>query len=445
MPGASYGRRSGCRVALAARWWSGLAAEREEMVMRRLLPRFGLLVGLAVLASSPAHAQAVNVLDTIVSQFQTRAAGWEGTLTTLATQTFGILAAIELAWAAFRLAFRGADVSEWLAEIVNQILFLGFFLALLQNASTWGTAIVNSFRQAGQAAGGVGVAPSDVFAAGVNLAQKVLDHMSKWDPAASVALVIAAIVIEVCFALIAAWMVVTLVQSYIVIAAGVITMAFGGSRWTKDIAVATIRYTVSVGAKLMMLQLLVSIGQSIITSWADQFSDLNNQSLMILIGCSIVMVAVVKILPDEFQKVVGGASMSSGSALVGAAAAVGGAVGGVALGMAGAPAMAASAFQLASAQMGAADAKAAEANGGQAPERSRIARAAALTGGTAKNLAMAPIRDVGRRLTGDIGARHGVATWRMAADMANKRRLLSDDNNKPSPPPPPGASGNSIS
>jgi hypothetical protein len=106
--------------------------------------------------------------------------------------------------------------------------------------------------------------------------------------------------------------------------------------------------------------------------------------------------------------------------------------------------MAGQAFQLASAQMGAADAKAAEANGGQAPERSRIARAAALTGGTAKNLAMAPIRDVGRRLTGDIGARHGVATWRMNADLANRRRLLSDDATKP-PPPRPGDNGNTIS
>jgi hypothetical protein len=105
--------------------------------------------------------------------------------------------------------------------------------------------------------------------------------------------------------------------------------------------------------------------------------------------------------------------------------------------------MAGSAFQLAQAQMGAADSKAAEANGGQVPERSRIARAAALTGSTAKNFAMAPIRDVGRRLTGDIGARHGVATWRIAADMANQRRLLTDDNSRPPPPPPPG--GNSIS
>ena len=401
---------------------------------------FALAFGVAV----PAHAQSVNVLDSIVQQFQSQAAGWESTLASLALQTFGILAAIELAWAAFRLAFRGADVSEWLAEIVNQILFIGFFLALLQNASTWGTAIVDSFRQAGRAAGGVGVAPSDVFAAGVLLGQKVLDHMSAWDPAASVALMIAAIVIEICFALIAAWMVVTLVQSYIVIAAGVINMAFGGSRWTKDIAVSTVRYTVSVGAKLMMLQLLVSIGQNIITNWANQFPDLTSASLLILIGCSIVMVAIVKIVPDEFQRVVGGASMSSGSALVGAAAAVGGAVAGVGAGMMGAGVMAGQAFQLASAQMQAADAKSAEGNGGQAPERSRIARAAALTGGTARNMVAAPARDIGRRLTGDIGSRHGIATSRMAADLANQRRLLTDDNSKPLPPAPAGNS-NTIS
>lgn len=399
------------------------------------------LVGLG----APAHAQSALVLDNIVQQFQTQAAGWATTLTSLAQNTFFILATIELAWAGLRLAFRQADVSEWLAELVNQILFLGFFLAMLQNANTWGTAIVNSFRQAGRAAGGTAVDPSEVFTAGISVAQKVSAQMSFWAPAASTALLIAAIVIVLCFAYIAACMVVTLVQSYIVIAAGVINMAFGGSRWTKDIAIATIRYTVSVGAKLMMLQLLVSIGQNLITSWADGFTQVDNTGLFLIIGASCVLAAIVKTVPDEFQRVVGGASLSSGSALIGTAAAVGSGVAGVAAGMAGAPAIAANAFRLSSAQLDASDAKAAEANGGQAPERSRIARAAALTGGTARNMAMAPIRDVGRRLTGDIGSRHGVATWRMSADLANRRRLLSDDASKPAPPPPSGGNGNSIS
>jgi len=183
----------------------------------------------------------------------------------------------------------------------------------------------------------------------------------------------------------------------------------------------------------------------LIQSWANSFTDVTDASLCILIGCSIVMLALVKVLPETMQRIVNGSSMANGSALVGAAAAVGAGVAAVGAGMAGAGPMAANAYRLASAQMGAAGAKTAEANGGQAPERSRIARAAALTGGTAKNMAMAPLRDVGRRLTGDIGSRHGVASWRMSADLANRRRLLTDDTSKPSPPPAPAGGGNSIS
>src|SRR5271166_1482971 len=295
---------------------------------------------LVLLIASPAHAQSVNVLDQIVTEFKTRSAGWEGTLRSFAMGTFGILATIELAWAAIRLAFRRSDVSEWLAEIVNQILFLGFFLALLENSVTWGQAIVNSFRQAASAAGGSGVAPSDVFASGVQLAAKVMAQMSIWSPAASVGLIIAGLVIEVCFALIAACMVLALVESYLVISMGVLFMAFGGTRWTKDFAISTVRYTVSVGAKLFVLQLLVSIGTGLIQSWANSFTDVTDASLCILIGCSIVMLALVKVLPETMQRIVNGSSMASGSALVGAAAAVGAGVGAFAAGMAGSGAVA---------------------------------------------------------------------------------------------------------
>ena len=351
--------------------------------------------------------------------------------------------AIELAWAAFKLAFRGADVSEWLAEIVNQILFLGFFLALLENSVTWGQAIVSSFRQAASAAGGGGIAPTDVFAAGVKIAAKVLIQMIIWHPEASVGLMVAGIVIEVCFALMAAFMVLALVESYLIISMGVLFMAFGGSRWTKDFAVSTVRYTVSVGAKLFVLQLLVSIGTGLIQSWANSFTDVTAHSLCILVGCSIVMLALVKVLPDTMQRIVNGSSMASGSALVGAAAAVSGAVGIAGLGMVGAGSMMGNAVRLAGTQVDAADAKAAEASGGDAPQRSRISRAAAMTGYTARNLVSAPLADVGRRLSGQQ-PRHGLATWRMNADLANRNRLLQGDTSKP-PPPPAGGGGNTIS
>ena len=407
----------------------------------RLLAGLGLAAAMLAIAA-PASAQSANVLDQIVSQFQSRSAGWEGALRNFALGTFGILATIEFAWAAFKLAFRGADVSEWLAELVNQILFLGFFLALLQNSVTWGNAIISSFRQAASAAGGGGIAPSDVFTAGVELAQKIISQISVWAPGASVGLIIAGIVVDVCFALMAACMVLALVESYLIISMGVLFMAFGGSRWTKDYAISTVRYTVSVGAKLMVLQLLVSIGVGLIQSWVSSFSDITAPSLCILIGCSIVMLALVQTLPETMQRIVNGSSMASGSALVGAAAAVGGAVGAVGMGMAGAGPMLGNAVRLASAQVDAADTQASEASGGNAPQRSRLGRAAAMTGYTARNLATAPLADIGRRLSGQ-GSRHGSPTWRMSADLANRTRLLRDDTGKPAPTPPPGG-GNTI-
>jgi len=282
-----------------------------------------------------------------------------------------------------------------------------------------------------------------VFAAGVKIAAQVLNQMSFWHPEASAGLIVAGIVIEVCFALMAAFMVLALVESYLIISMGVIFMAFGGSRWTKDFAVSTVRYTVSVGAKLFVLQLLVSIGTGLIQSWADSFTDVTDASLCILIGCSIVMLALVKVLPETMQRIVNGSSMASGSALVGAAAAVGAGVGAIGAGMFGSGAMAGNALRLAGAQMDAADAKTAEAGGGEAPQRSRLGRAAAMTGYTARNLASAPLADVGRRLSGQ-GSRHGLATWRASADLANRRRLLQGDSQKPSPRPP-GGNGNTIS
>ena len=104
-------------------------------------------------------------------------------------------------------------------------------------------------------------------------------------------------------------------------------------------------------------------------------------------------------------------------------------------GLAGSGATAGNALRLASAQMNAKD------DAGTAPG-SRIGRAAALTGYTAKNMLAAPFADLGRRLSGQPGARHGIATWRMNADLGNRRRLLEEDRNKPTPP---NNSGNTIS
>ena len=284
---------------------------------------FAVLCGDAAQAAEPT----ANSLDTIVQLYQQKAQSWESTLSNYAKTLFWLLATIEMTYAAIRLAVRGADFGEWAAELVNQILFIGFFAALLTNSSAWAGAIVNSFRtaanQAVQASGGTSlIAPSDIFGIGLNMANKVLDQTSIWSPGSSVGLIIFALVLLICFALIAAFLVLALVESYVVISAGVLFMGFGGSRWTKDYALKIIVYAMSVGAKLFVLQLLIGLGQQIFNQLIQNFQT-NTSDLLVAVGSAIVMLALTKIIPDMIQALINGVSVSGNAAMVGAAVGIG--------------------------------------------------------------------------------------------------------------------------
>ena len=109
--------------------------------MERRLPFILIAAGIALFLASfllfaapkaCAAEVANNSLDKIVTLYRDKASSWETALRNYALTLFFLLAAIEFGVSAIRLAIRGSDASEWLAELVNQVLFLGFFLALLE-------------------------------------------------------------------------------------------------------------------------------------------------------------------------------------------------------------------------------------------------------------------------------------------------------------------------
>jgi type IV secretion system protein TrbL len=305
-----------------------------------------------VLATDTASAQSAcaagpaadNSLDRIVDLYRNCARQWEASLGGFALRLFWLLAAIEFAWSGIRLAFRNADLNEWLAELVNQVFFLGLFLALLTNATAWTGAIVESFRAAGAAAlraNGVasGIAPSDIFDTGVNIAARMLEALSITAPVQSLFVVLAALIILLGFVLIAAAIILALVESYIVLSAGVLLMGFGGSRWTKDFAVKTVIYAVSVGAKLFVLQLIAGLGAQIIGAWANLpagqslIAPVNATSnILVIVGSTLVLSVLVKSVPDMIQGLINGTALGMNTGLAGAAASLAGSA--TALGMA---------------------------------------------------------------------------------------------------------------
>src|SRR3954462_8366269 len=318
-------------------WWRPKAAMAAAGVATAVL--------LAVLASTEAQAQVAAAvggsLDTIVDKFKEATSQWESAIKKAAISLFWILAAIEFAVTALFLTLAGGGFQNLAAEIVKRILVVGIFFFILDQGTSIVDAVIQSFRQLSASAGGAGFKPSDIFNAGVSIAKKLPDNVSFWtDPSKSLGLLIAALVIVICFALIAAIVIVTMAEMYIVTYAGIILLGFGGSAFTKDYAVKYLPYAVSVDLKLMVMGLVVGIGQSILTSTAQGFQNKTNTEVYMVVGIAIVLLAVTKALPAMLQSIVVGSSVGSNTTLPAAvgtvagagAAAVGAMAGAVAVG-----------------------------------------------------------------------------------------------------------------
>ena len=117
------GRRAGCGHAPVLH--INLSQQHQQRtLLRRLMQRYFtvlLAVLVATLVAEPAHAQTPNgAVDAILHLYRDHAAAWQSALRTLALRLFWLLAGIEFAWTGIKLALKGADLGEFVAELANQ-------------------------------------------------------------------------------------------------------------------------------------------------------------------------------------------------------------------------------------------------------------------------------------------------------------------------------------
>jgi type IV secretion system protein TrbL len=219
-----------------------------------------------------------GTLTDVANAFKTTSAGWISTALDYARHLFFLLVAIELAWTAITYALQRDSLSDFVASVVLKLMGVFFFLALLQNAPVWIPYIVDSFSQAGANIGGQSVVldPSSTFGEGLQLAKNMLGTLS--NPVfftAIVAVLLAvfcSIGVVVAYAIVAGQLMVTLIESYIVVSAGLFFLGFSGSRWTLPFSEKYVAYAVSVGIKLFMLYLIVGLGQTLAAQWTVLFT-----------------------------------------------------------------------------------------------------------------------------------------------------------------------------
>ena len=386
--------------------------------------KFCSFAAITIIALAPQIALAATAspeaLNAIPDLFQARFQGMQGTLLGYARSLFMILAGIEFSYAMISIAFKRGDLGDISAALIQQILFIGLGLFIIQNGANLGNIIVQSFGEAGGSAatsvgGSAGLSPADIFSSGMALGQAMLDKMTITELGDSIVMGIVAIVTMVVFALIVAMMIMTLVAAWGISTMSVLFLGFAGSRWTKDVAYKAIIGVFGVGAKLFVMQIIVGVGQTLFADFAAAGIDDINDGIVML-GFAVVMLALVKVIPDMVQALISGASFTGGGALVGAmggmAASAGGAMS--AMSSAGEAAIGAgmamnSAGKLASEQLKS------SSNNEIAPKGTgaQFMTSAAMATG---NLAKAAMADIGSRLSGQHMG-HGTMGGRMSADM----------------------------
>lgn len=396
--------------------------------MRKYIPIL-IVTALFLIHSNTAMAMGVGVVDDMIQKFADASKNWEGPLLDIAMRLFWLLATIQFAWAMIGLAFKASDFNTWISTIVTQIMFIGFMSWILMNFSSFAGYVIDSFRKAaGQASGQNLFSPSDFFVKAWKLVGDIYDQTSVLEPGNSLGLIIAGIIIMICFALICAFMVVTLVEMYIVISASVILMGFGGTQWTKDYAIRALQYAVSVGAKLFVLQLIAGLGATLMDDCISSADTQDFENIVGMIGCAIILLALTKMIPDIIQGIINGTSIAQGGALTSAMAAVGGGAIGAAIATGGQSAAISSSFKLASEQL-----KSPSTNGDAATSSQGGGKAGSMLGlitQAGKNYASGLAGDMGGRLTGQVSKHERSGTslgGRMSNSMDAKRESLASE------------------
>src|SRR6266853_697325 len=292
-------------------------------------------------AAALAHAQgpnSVNGPSSILDEYKGLQNGWITKLLGAAQRLFFLLAGVEVAWSFTLLAIEKADFQALTATIVRKIMWIGIFYAILLYGVTpggggWIPAIIDSFHILGQNASSVGpLGPDAIVGFGVNMSIDLLASLKAANFltsfATSMALVFCAVVVFIAYLAIAIQFVVAMVESYLVIGAGVIFLGFGGSRWTAAYVERYIAYAVSVGMKILVLYLLVGAGMTLSQGWIAVAQNAAAspdpaRTGFDLAAAAVMFLCVCWMSPKISSAMLGGVASMSGGDLVGVGMGVG--------------------------------------------------------------------------------------------------------------------------
>jgi type IV secretion system protein TrbL len=164
------------------------------------------------------------------------------------------------------------DAAHFLGRLIKHILSGGFVYLMIVNAFSWMHAVIKSFSAIGASVTGLpALNPQTVLEVGTNMASTIFNSagnaslMTNFEHA--IVQSVAAFIVLLTFVVTAAMLLLTLVESYLVIGGGVILLGLGANRFTAPAAEGYFGYVIRVGVRLLFFYLVLAVGVQMATQW----------------------------------------------------------------------------------------------------------------------------------------------------------------------------------
>ncbi|MGH7464697.1 MAG: type IV secretion system protein [Longimicrobiales bacterium] len=267
-----------------------------------------------------------GVLDQVALDYQLASQMWLGRVLNATTSLFFWLAMLEFTVAGIMYMIASPQAREEKAgRFLVKIMMISFIYMLITQSEFWLARLVNSFAAVGEYAVGRIMSPSEIVNYGATLSGAVLRSVDVvgmlTNPPIVIYMTFTAFVIMLCYILIATQVVLTLVQSYILLSTGIFFLAFGAFRATASLAENFLLSCVHVGIKLMLLYFVVGLGEPLTRRWAellrdDRFLTLDVSPILQVLAGVMILAFIVWYVPNKIaSQITSGASLGLASAV----------------------------------------------------------------------------------------------------------------------------------
>ncbi len=209
----------------------------------------------------------------IATQFYTAGAGYSAAIQPYAVKLFVALLLIDMLVTWIQFTAEGQlDAAYFFGRLIRHMLSGGFVYLMIINAFSWMNAVIRSFSAIGASVTGLpSLNPQTVLQIGTNMASMIFNFPANTSMAANfeqaIVQSVAAFIVLLAFVLTAAALLLTLVESYLVIGGGVILLGLGANRFTAPAAEGYFGYVIRIGVRLLFFYLVLAIGVKMATQW----------------------------------------------------------------------------------------------------------------------------------------------------------------------------------